>query len=592
VSDRDRHFELATVAHGIVKVDLGLTGWRENLVRQRGKTKALSPADLADALAAASMEALGDAVFEGEDRVQALRALKLELTDEERRAFATAFLDFNDHMLSRAETRSLGSVEGVKQHTVEFVPRTDVTWAENPIERLHQAWSLHEEELEKSIGVLDWPFKALDEMDATLRGLDPMAQFGFGRHRDVLGAIGRFSEPLGLSKLGFETTDSAEKLRRQLDSLHSVVPKHLGVDDAFRAATMSKLARLDKAVGVDDLDRISGPMAKMLRDDRDQWKHLRSIESVMPQFAMAASLGEGAFAAVADSLRVQRHALGPLYEAFVHRPTRAFASYLEDTDLMAKTASARVRSLLDAAVERGAQHHLSASQAAARILAIPGVDLTSEEGVEMPQGPFGLLASVRDELVRRGVADPESPVDDVVKAAPLGKVLDLVRQVLELITQCNDAAHLRGLGDIFKPTTRGYLAILQLPFVLPTDKSSFGDVVDHLYMLMYEGAGSENLRFEIGKGAAGVFLRTESEFDAVMDLKFLRTKWLRHDAEHGGKGAAVTFRDLEGTLSNLGRTALPRSTEDFQSTYSQLLARLHGFLLKLRARLEAIPPRS
>jgi len=574
----------------MVKFDLALTMGREILVGRRGKAKTLGPNDLADEIALASVEALGGATFDGEDGVKALRTMKLQLTDEERRSFAEAFLIFNDYLLCRAETRSTGSVEGVKQHTIEFVPRTDVTGHEDPIERLHQAWSLHQEQLERSIGLLDRPFKVLDELNASAtRWADPLAHLGLGRSLDISGALGRFSDPLGLSKLNHGIADPVAGFGRRIDPLQGVLPKRLGIAEDLQSSTMIKLARLDKALGMGDIDRLGGPMAQLLKQDRERWTRLRGIDSVMPRFASALALGEGGFASVASKLTTMGLG-GGLYDAIIHRPNLAFAGFVEGTATMALGGDRRLREILDTAVDRGSQHYLATSEATVRFLEHRKLEAVEEPPLRISEPiALDLLASERDELVGRARLDQDVPIDEVAASAPLGQLTALVRSVLTLIYECNEAARLRGLDDVFEPRNRALQAFADLPQLLPRDRNSFGEAIDHLYFLLYEGAGSSTLRFMVGNGGAGVFGKSDLEFQAVMILKFLRSKWLRHDPERGGSGVKATFRELEQTLASLGCPSMPRSPEDFRTAYGQLLIRLHAFLLELRSRLDAIP---
>jgi hypothetical protein len=100
---------------------------------------------------------------------------------------------------------------------------------------------------------------------------------------------------------------------------------------------------------------------------------------------------------------------------------------------------------------------------------------------------------------------------------------------------------------------------------------------------------TDNLRFEAGKSASGVFDRDELE--PVMDLKFLRSKWLCHDPERGGSGSAGTYSALKATFGNLGASGFPRSPDEYQRLYLQLIRRLHAFLSELRSRLDAKLPK-
>lgn len=125
-------------------------------------------------------------------------------------------------------------------------------------------------------------------------------------------------------------------------------------------------------------------------------------------------------------------------------------------------------------------------------------------------------------------------------------------------------------------------AASRLPLIIAVDKDSLGVVVDYLYFSIYEGAGKDNLRF-ITNG-----YMTVDEMDAVMWVKFLRNKWLRHDRDHGKESdVKKTWRDLNKALNALSFDSLPERSEDFARLQYNLFEQLKSFMEGLVERIKS-----
>lgn len=153
----------------------------------------------------------------------------------------------------------------------------------------------------------------------------------------------------------------------------------------------------------------------------------------------------------------------------------------------------------------------------------------------------------------------------------------------QLVIYCNQAGNLLGFGDIFKPTTKFTESCVYLPFVVAESKDELAVVVDYLYFIVYEGAGKDNLRFVTN----GFF--TRDEIDAVMAIKFLRNKWLRHDPDHGKEtDIRKTWNSLGEALADLDFHYLPKTREDFTRLQLNLLTKIEEFLEQLIERMNKI----
>lgn len=124
--------------------------------------------------------------------------------------------------------------------------------------------------------------------------------------------------------------------------------------------------------------------------------------------------------------------------------------------------------------------------------------------------------------------------------------------------------------DMFKATNESTksLATLEIPAI---DKQKYGELIDSLYVLVYEGSGACK---RLGEPVP--------EF--AMDVKFLRTA-LRHDVDHGDE------KEIAKKMKRAGETFLKYSTkqtpeecgeEDLVAIQTKLLARCLEMLKKLK----------
>jgi len=154
--------------------------------------------------------------------------------------------------------------------------------------------------------------------------------------------------------------------------------------------------------------------------------------------------------------------------------------------------------------------------------------------------------------------------------------------MLKLRNLCNDAANLAIGREIFKSTTKASDAQLDICYLIPNDKASFGDFIDNLYILFYEGAGNDNLRFLKEKG--GVLEENECKF--IWCVKHLRNNWLRHDPDHGSEKKIRASKDtLRSAFRGLGLNRYPTEPEDFFSLHSKLIKESRKFLEAILERI-------
>ncbi|MEK6777052.1 MAG: DUF262 domain-containing protein [bacterium] len=141
----------------------------------------------------------------------------------------------------------------------------------------------------------------------------------------------------------------------------------------------------------------------------------------------------------------------------------------------------------------------------------------------------------RLEVLTRNLAAFDSSFAPIIRAetnagAPFA---NLSSEVADLVYVVNEKAAAAGGSDIFKLTNRSSMAIKALGKACQSE-SDFGDLVDRLYFLVYEGTGDCK--------------RLPSPPPSfAMDVKFLRTH-LRHDLDHGDEADAVGKRRRAGAV--------------------------------------------
>lgn len=190
----------------------------------------------------------------------------------------------------------------------------------------------------------------------------------------------------------------------------------------------------------------------------------------------------------------------------------------------------------------------------------------------------------QDELLAYYTVEDETDTEAMTIVSPTAQTVQRGRRVLELVTLCNEAGKTSAYGvEIFKPTTRLMTVFNDLPWLSPTDRFRFGDVVDCLYFIFYEGAGKDNLRFLDKHGGP----LTDADCDLIWCIKHLRNKWSRHDADHGKeKDIQKSWAELAAKFRWLGLAEHPTDARHFQQLHHQLLVLAEDFLASTLSKLK------
>lgn len=145
-------------------------------------------------------------------------------------------------------------------------------------------------------------------------------------------------------------------------------------------------------------------------------------------------------------------------------------------------------------------------------------------------------------------------------------VAELAASARDLVYQVNRAYAAREGCDMFKMTNESPEALARIARPV-RDVDQYGEFVDALYFLVYEGSGSCK---RLG----------DPPPDFAMDVKFLRTAE-RHDPDHGGTGDVAARRKRAGeTLERYAGKKTPEECgpEELVATQIRILQSMLGFL--------------
>lgn len=205
------------------------------------------------------------------------------------------------------------------------------------------------------------------------------------------------------------------------------------------------------------------------------------------------------------------------------------------------------------------------------------ISITPTHLIEPPPAPRSLTLPFhqQQELVIIAHDTHETNEDILATHSTIAPFHQHATNVAHRLRDCNQQATLTGRQEIFKPTTANMTALVDLPFLYATDKRSLGDVVDCLYIAIFEAAGDKHPRFLSENG--GIYTRDQCTF--IFKLKHLRNKWLRHDPDHGTPSEiSHSHEDLKEALAYFGRPTLPSKEQDFIQLHKHILEEAEAFL--------------
>jgi hypothetical protein len=101
-----------------------------------------------------------------------------------------------------------------------------------------------------------------------------------------------------------------------------------------------------------------------------------------------------------------------------------------------------------------------------------------------------LYTELADQLNDIDLEDADTDVEVAVDDSGPGQVALLGERLVHTVYSLNEEATRQGKEAIFTPTNRNLYACSLITTHVATDESSFFEIVDHLFFLLYEGSGA------------------------------------------------------------------------------------------------------
>jgi hypothetical protein len=364
---------------------------------------------------------------------------------------------------------------------------------------------------------------------------------------------------------------AAQQLFDTMERQKSTYMEHLGILRTSRPAALELFDRLQ----FDARERIHGFLGASALVSPLQSEIARIREAALgissPTGSAAIATALGGWTSVLDAR--DRDALT---NAFINPLAESVRHFRESAAMLAAGPEPAIARAIERAVLL-ADVELRTSNDAL-LLVEPTIDVDAAP----PPSRRLLVPRIQRMELRRAAAtlDEHADLDDVLAAIPIGQVVLIAREVVDLFLGIVDEQQGTARKPIFKMTARVTRACAEMPFAVPVDRRSFADLVDDLYWLLYEAPGAGSLRYLTEHD--GPF--TRQDCDTVFVVKLLRN-YYRHDLEHGSdRDIQKKFADVRDVLRARGAEN-PRTRADYRMLHRVLLEEVAAFLRKLRAAL-------
>lgn len=331
---------------------------------------------------------------------------------------------------------------------------------------------------------------------------------------------------------------------------------------------------------LDDLTNLH----RRLQTEEERWGRIIRRESVTDMYASAATRAAAAYDASSGAIAERLHELNllerrPLLTERLLTPALNYSDFSTRTlERMIGAGTENYARALDASLVLAGRQLSNVTVALGGVITVP----EDEEEIAEPISPPApsVFDLQQEELLRVETIPTGEDYSVIVQLSPTASVVDQTTNCIMLVAHINYTVEMRAGKSFFKPTTKNMESCALLPLVTARDRDSFGVFVDCLYFIIYEGPGYAKRYLEDG-------LLTKEECDPVWTIKHLRSKFLRHDIDHGkDKGIEESRGNLLWALERLGFKALPRTPEDYSRLQRAILDDVQNFLTLVAERAE------
>lgn len=322
------------------------------------------------------------------------------------------------------------------------------------------------------------------------------------------------------------------------------------------------------------------------KQQTDIWKRLiqpsqdaaRLLQSTMPQIRESSMVWHSSLTQTINRFQeLNLLTTKPNLATRLLENSKIYTGFVESTiQRISSAENQKIARALNTSLRLAEVQLLSTTDALSSVIATPIDDEVSDTR------QLDLPIIQQEELIAAVESQNIKDEDALIESSPAAKAFTLSRNVLVLVTQCNEAIKVEEKSEIFKPTNKLLEVYADLPWLLPQTKQTFGNFIDCLYFLFYEGAGKDKLRFL--KEHGGVL--EPADCDLIWCIKHLRNKWLRHDADHGKETQIKkSWKELSAQFNWLGLQHAPINSEHFRYLHSRLLQKAETFLQNILEKL-------
>lgn len=158
--------------------------------------------------------------------------------------------------------------------------------------------------------------------------------------------------------------------------------------------------------------------------------------------------------------------------------------------------------------------------------------------------------------------------EEYAKSA-MGQIAEGGKSIASKIQHINELRMAKGEEPMFTPTNKIYTAVSCLISSFAVDQNTFGNVIDSLYMLIYEGSGEAKRILEV---------LTKEESNTLWDVKSLRTD-SRHDVEHGSETKIKNKkREIGEVYQSICGKLRPFKQKEWVTAHCNLFVQVNAFL--------------
>lgn len=186
----------------------------------------------------------------------------------------------------------------------------------------------------------------------------------------------------------------------------------------------------------------------------------------------------------------------------------------------------------------------------------------------------------RTELIYVARSNPRFLEDEtLLDGLGTAQYFNCAQAVCNYVSQINRLCKAIGKQPVFRLTEQLMQSLVSLPNIYAVRRNHFCEFIDHLYFIIYEGAGKDNLRFLSVIG--------DDNAEPVWMLKHLRNYYARHNVEHGSEP------DIKKKQERLGHIFIeligkpqPRMRREFAAAQLTFLRRIEGMLRLIYEKIE------